>query len=196
MKRKGYGASSISERWYQLVREHVPGEVVWDLGAGNGYYTSLLIQEGASRVIAVDKEQSHDWQVPQDERVTRIRCSFSQVRVPEVQPVAYLSFPSNYPLPGLVDLLKNFRKVIYFGSNLGNTSCGDVSLFEHLSSREVLGSITRFNTTLTVYGPEPRGSSLLLPEEFGALNTLEAMDLEEAEAALTAAGRLLGGYSR
>lgn len=187
----GYGSGSVDERWHQLVREHASGEVVWDLGAGNGAYTGVLLDAGASGVVAVDKERYTKWKGPADARVIRVRGLFAEVGFPAGRAVAFLSFPQNNRLPGLVELLHHFHKVIYFGSNLGGSSCGNVDLFQYLTTREVLGWSAKFNASIITYGPEPRGCDALLPEEWGALNPYEEFHYGEAEAAARSAGRLL-----
>lgn len=156
------------ETWLPIAKNHILNEEVWDLGAGHLCHKStLLLVAGAAKVIAVDKERM-DVKSP---RITRITSLFCDLPPPTGRAVAFLSFPQNNALPGLNDLLKHFEKVIYHGCNLKSTSCGSPSLFKDcLIKREILESHTIQDISTIIYGPNPRTSDEIHPEEWAAIH--------------------------
>jgi hypothetical protein len=170
-----------------LVAPHVQGKVVWDLGAGDLWHSKMLLRRGASWVMAVDK-----WGFTSDDPVfgvTRIEEYFQFVKVPVGGiDVAYLSWPDNLEhLPGLINILEQSRVVVYVGSNMDGTSCGNKELFTHLSSREVLGHIPLARNSMIIYGGVSSTPRELLPEEWAGIYRGRRWTLEEATRAAKSA---------
>lgn len=127
----------------------VRGRVVHDLGAGSGELSDVLIDLGAERVIAIDK----DWRGRQDPHKVEVhRCYFHDFDGPAPD-VAFLSWPVNWHVNGLIALLEKARLVVYLGTNTGGSACGWPGLFEHLLRRTIVVHAPDQRNTLTVYGP-------------------------------------------
>lgn len=161
---------------YALV-PHVRGRVVWDLGAGFLTHAKRLLELGASEVVAVDKEEMPD---PSSPRITRVRSHFTDLVVPDGGiDVAFLAFPQNTTLHGLISILERSQVVVYFGSNTDGTACGDVTLFEHLRGRGVLSHVPGRRGSLVVYGGPCLGMRALVPEEWAALHPERVWSFDE-----------------
>lgn len=65
----------------------LPRAEVLELGCGAGYYTRVLLQEGAAHVWAVDRAQEMLSQLPPDPRITPIEGDAATVRVGRTFPV-------------------------------------------------------------------------------------------------------------
>lgn len=173
---------TVTPEMESTLEPHVRGKEVWDLGAGDLWHSKMLLRHGAARVVAVDK-----WGITSKAPVTGVRFVkeyFQFVEAPaDGIDVAYLSWPINHGhIPGLVDLLKRSRVVVYVGSNLNGGACGNERLFTYLSSREVLGHIPHTRNTMAIYGGGLAGPRQLLPEEWAALSPDRIWTLDEATA--------------
>lgn len=134
-----------------MIGDHVRDQVVWDLGAGPhlGWCSSLL-EWGASQVVAVEKESIR---VTPRSGVVVKNIYFSEVVVPaEGIDVAFLSWPSNRRLQGLIHILVKCRKIIYQGCNYNGCACGEPYLYTYLKGRKVEALVTTSSNTFTVYG--------------------------------------------
>lgn len=173
----------LSDEMMGLLREHVAGAEVWDLGAGILGRSHELVYLGARKVIAIDKER-----MPPASPGTPIetrRALFAEVQPPVGGiDVAFLGWPQNTSLVGLTELLVASRKVIYLGCNTGGTSCGNSSLFTHFYARQVLGHVPHARNSLIVYGGWRTGPRRPLPEEWAALHPEHMWTLEEATEAI------------
>ena len=153
-----------------VVREVVRDMVVWDLGAGPALpYAGRLVQLGATRVVAVDKlEDVLIW--PRHDRVEVRHAMFADVLPPEEGiDVAFVSWPVNRRLPGLVPLLEASRTVVYLGKNSRVEACGSRAMFDHLLRRDVLRELQHARNDLVVYGPVTDLQRPLLREELWGL---------------------------
>jgi len=138
-----------------LLPEHIRGKTVWDLGSGDCLRANKLLKMGAAQVYAVDKEPFAPSRPSRG--LTWVHSLFKDLEVPqEGFQVAWVAWPQNCPLPGLVRLLEAAEVVIYLGCNTGGTSCGNPELFEHFRTREVLAEILVRQNCLTVYGAVTR----------------------------------------
>lgn len=91
-----YGAASNRFPWSWLrawERRSVLGLMgplhraeVLELGCGAGYYTRVLLQEGAARVWAVDRAQEMLRQLPPDPRITTVQGDAASVRLERTFP--------------------------------------------------------------------------------------------------------------
>lgn len=183
-----------------VVRRFVRGRAVHDLGAGDFILSRCLIDLGAARVFAVERQARHSGILEVGapyEAVQVVGAGFRALgkvtrhhrRTGEKLPgafarpeVAFVSWPtpedskftshSDYSLLGYV---RRAKVVIYLGSNLDGTMCGSRKLYEHLGRREVLGHEPARRNTLIVYGRLlPLGRSReLLPEERAGIDTTQ-----------------------
>ena len=182
--RYGFLATGMSE----LIAHCVKGQDVWDLGAGSDLaHTKNMLKLGARSVTAVEKAELYDDTViPRG--ATLIRSYSNSVQLPETGiDVAFLAFPQNTNLPGLVSILEQSRIIIYLGSNTDATACGNMNLYLHFLQRDVLATIPNRRNSLIVYGArsdihaKPRRP---LPEEWAGLHPDEMFSFEEAVAAV------------
>lgn len=174
---KGYG--SLFPEMEALLAKHVRGRTVWDLGAGDLSRSRQLIGLGAQSVVAVDKETMPE---PGTQAILRMRTYFAQIPTQGAIDVAFLGWPQNSQLLGLLELLDTCRKVVYLGSNTNGNACGNARLFEHLLTREVLEHVPHRLNTFIVYGERGTTPRKMLPEEWAALQD-RIWTLEEAQRA-------------
>ena len=163
-----------------LLAPLVARRVVWDLGAGDLTHARLLLDLGAAGVIAVEKEW-HKMPRPNDPRLRPLRMYFSSVELRPIE-VAFLSWPTNHNLPGLLEILGMAEIVVYLGCNIGGSACGFADLYRELATREPLACEEHRRNTLIAYGREPR-TSPMLGEEFAGLTGLWFDTVEDARAA-------------
>jgi hypothetical protein len=141
-------AGRLTDVQRALLRDHVGGEVVHDLGAGACTFSDLIANLGALKVYAIDKGV---WARPESPKVEVIETYFATYTGPDPE-VVFLSWPDNHPLPGLIQLLSKSKKVIYLGKNTDGTMCGWPGLFRHLLTRRILAHAPAEKNSLTVYG--------------------------------------------
>lgn len=173
------------------IQEHVRGQRVMDLGAGDLTWAKNLCWLGAREVIAVDKdprvlqypsipiEPNKDWYMNKDilntsittpHSIKGVYAYFQEVNPDTVPPVVFLSWPQNYYMEGLLPLVERAEKVIYLGTNLDGSECGFPALFEHFLQRRLIEYVPTKKNSLLVLGerlPTPRKPTL---EETGALD--------------------------
>lgn len=129
----------------------VGGKVVWDLGAGN-LGLSILLHRMEAEVTAIDyillPELGHH---KDPEGVVCVGKRYDAV-VPEPIDVAFLSWPTNYRLPGLIPILEQAETVVYLGSNFDGTCCGFSELFKHLRGRKLLKYLSFRRNSMVVVG--------------------------------------------
>lgn len=142
----GYGHLTSAQE--ALLAPFVSGREVWDLGSGDGSWARFLLKLGASSIVAVDKAPLTKEAV----HIHVITALFQDIPPGPID-VAFLSWPSNNNLPGLIELLERARTVIYLGHNFEGTACGNVRLFQHLCGRKLLA-----------YGPDRRNSLVVVGE--------------------------------
>ena len=150
----------------EVLRPLVAGQVVWDLGAGSGEYAIKLLELGASRVVAVEKEYDRWPYLPPE--VEWRRMYFEKLDPAELKDaLVLLAWPPNQPLWGLLGLLANSERVIYLGSNTSGSACGPQHMWDYLTFRTVEAHVPHHRNSLIVYG-ETSGRRPLLGEEVGA----------------------------
>jgi hypothetical protein len=176
----------------ETVKPFIAGQQVWDLGAGSLDYAKHLLCLGAREVFAVDKEGFHPTRY-QGRNITPIERYFADVKVPPGGlAVAWVSWPTNHVLHGLLPLLSAAEVVIYLGSNTGGSACGWPALYDHFHFREVLAHVPHRRNTLAVYGRQLCEAERrpLIGEEVAAL-TGQMMDFEHSEALARKVARLV-----
>lgn len=167
----------ISDAQWQVVRKHVDGLVVHDLGAFRCEHSLKLLALGAASVVAIDKEA-----MPHvDRRVSRVRTLFADYDG-EID-VAFLAWPVNHYDRGLLRLTGAAKKVIYIGKNTDSSMAASPSFFHAMASRRVLAYVPEKPNTLIVYGDllaAPR-KKLRGEEIAGASSYTRSLSFEEAE---------------
>ena len=79
--------------------------------------------------------------------------------------IAFVSWPVNWPSIAWSAFLSQYSDVFYLGSNHSGTCCGDMSLWELLSKREVCEVIPDFAETLIHYISRDRENNAPAPLE-------------------------------
>jgi len=183
----------LTNKMRNAVAPLVKGKTVWDLGAGDLGHARTLLELGAALITAIDKEPTPP---PRDCRIAVLRSYFDKLTVPDAMPieVAFVAWPQNHPMPGLIPLLEASEVVIYLGSNTDGAACAWPPFFEHMLGRELLAHVPRKDNSLIAVGkplPAPRPKT---PEEYAALHermqsfsdlSVQMMTLGEAVEATT-----------
>lgn len=165
-----------------VLRDAVAGEVVHDLGAGDGELADIVAGLGARSVIAVEKEERLCRPSSPKVRVVPVYVEHYVCGLDGPDPeVCLLSWPCNYCWPGLVNLLTKARKIIYRGKNTDGTACGTLTLFDHLLHRKILAHAPDKANSLTVYGAAGERRQPQTGEEYAALHTEHWISYEVAE---------------
>ena len=182
----------LSEDQEKVLAPFVKDKIVHDLGAGFCDLSLRLLELGASRVVAIDKDR-----MPRLEhlagRVAQARATFAEAAgfgspggfsdeearrarsLARTIDVAFLSWPRENKVPGLVELLGRARIVVYLGKNTDMSMCGWPGMFlEALLPRSVLAHAPEQRNTLIVYGPRSNEPRRILGEEAAALAAGEA----------------------
>jgi hypothetical protein len=136
------------------VARLVQGRKVWDLGAGSGQLAAWLCDQGAAAVEAVDRDYAPPRCAP---GLVRPGLSFTAGRFDSWEPafsadVAFLSWPVNWAVSGLVQCLRRVPTCIYVGLNQRVSACGGPDLWSALLCRELLLDIPGKWGNLLVYG--------------------------------------------
>ena len=168
----------------QILLPHIRDQEVWDLGAGDLGWVRWLADNGASKVIAVDKE---DYYGPLPTKVQYLHSCFDKVVIPATGiPVAFLAWPQNgLPRPnqgtwGLDKLIWDAGKIIYLGCNTGGSSCGNPFIFCQFVLRDVLAHVPHRRNTLLIYGDRGAEPRLLHGEEYAAVQG-EELQFEDVQ---------------
>ena len=169
-----------------VIADIVRGMEVYDLGAGDLTYAKRLLQLGADRIVAVDKEGFCPSRF-RGRAIHAVRTYFQDVQVPPGGiEVAWVSWPCNRPLPGLTRLLAASARVIYMGCNTGGSCCGELPLWDHLTRRRILAHVPHMRNSLIVYGdPLPEDERRPLVGEELAYISGEMMSFDRAQATAT-----------
>jgi len=166
---KSYGR--ITPPMFELMRKMVKGKRVFDFGAHDLTLSKELLVLGAEHVVAIDKEVGKR----DTSRITTFDGSFELYLtvMPVIQPedVAFVSWPSNHPLPGLLDCLKPFSTVIYLGKNTDGSSCAWPGFFLEMLHRSLIECIPHHRNTLLVWGKNRKAIKRKpVPEELAGID--------------------------
>lgn len=163
-----------------VLAEHVRGRTVHDLGAGDLVRACELSELGAESVLAFDKmDRRSVRELPGN--VLSFRMSFEQILTEtDLRPIdiAFVAWPANWRLPGLLELLERSRTICYLGINDEFTACGWPDLFSYLSTREVLSEVNHPRNDLLVYGKVLEHRRQLRPEERRGLSAPTAWSFQ------------------
>lgn len=163
----------------EAIAPFVKGKVVYDLGAGT-CEKAVQLQKLGAEVFAFDKAAMA--RVPQG---IKFRQTYFEPLAEEMEAndttvdVAFLSWPQNYTIPGLREILWRSRVVIYLGSNTSGSSCGFPMMWADLVDRKKLTWVEDRRNTLIVYGDQDQFlSEPLLLEEYAGM-TQQFLSYEE-----------------
>lgn len=157
----------------QVVERNVEGQVVVDLGAGDGNLSLELVELGARRVIAVDKNPMPRYL---SEAGAETVCLPFKRLVFLPADVAFLSWPDNHEQKGLLEILERIPVVVYLGKNTDGAACAWPLFFARMLEREVLDYVPAPENTLIVWGPRRVVQRQPLGEELAGLKAYK--DLE------------------
>lgn len=150
-----------------VLSGEVRDQVVYDLGAGSCRLSYRLLELGASKVIAVDRNPDPDPKNHPDQVEYR-RAYFHELD-PITEGLAFVSWPQQY-LQGLVKLVKKAPKLVYLGCNTDYTACAPTEFWEHVTRRELLYHVPHHRNTLLVYGKRTSEQRELVLEEKAGLD--------------------------
>ena len=143
----------IHKDFEEPIRKTVKGKVVLDIGAGDLDLASQLLKLGAKRIVAVDKEIGKT----RSKRIVRygeyLDNFLKRVYGEEGLrwDVAFLSWPSNWHMPGLRELLFFSKKIVVLSKNSDATACGTSGLWRYLQTRELEWAIPNVRNWLHIY---------------------------------------------
>lgn len=172
----------------ELVKPVVFQRRVWDLGSGHRAPMLQTIQRlGAAKAQLVDKDMVIPPLVPQGFGVgvrqhllfRELLQTIKDLKTLESNDVALIAWPPNSGAEGLAELMSWFNHVIYIGCNSGGTACGDVDLWNHLTTREVIHYVPHQKNSLIVYGTADYTRRPLLQEEEWALDHAQSHPFEQ-----------------
>lgn len=178
MKRSSFG--ELTEEMKKVVGSYVKGHMVFDLGAGDLSLSKTLLTLGARKVCAIDKEELHDPRQPIEginffngyfDEFLKLNPNFR----PSPNAVAFLSWPANHKMDGLLEILRRFKTIIYLGCNTGGSSCAWPTFFHTMYMRPVLAHVPYKRNTLIVWGkhdPTHQHRDLCLEEHAGGSHRL------------------------
>lgn len=173
------GFGRLSKAQLQAIKPYVKDCEVHDLGAGDLEVSKKLVGLGASNVVAVDREINFR----QGKRISKVAASFEEFAAdhPGSLSTSLISWPVNWKVSGLVELVARSEVVLYLGSNSSGSACGFCELWEHLSKRTVIEYVPERENTLIIYGRDTLERENL-PEEWAALNQEEMWSFESLHA--------------
>lgn len=139
----------LNEQQRQSLRKHVTGKHVHDLGAGSGALSLDIVNLGAAKVTAIDKHEIF----VEHPRIETVQAFFHELA--DLRPqVAFLSWPSNYSQPMLLQICRQAEVIIYLGKNTEGTACGSAELFREFLRRKILSyDDDRANTLIALGDP-------------------------------------------
>lgn len=149
----------------EALKPFLHGRAVTDLGCGDGGWAKYILEEGATRVVAVDKDdfirKPHWWR---GRPVQLVRQHFADFK--NAVDVAFVSWPVNSynAAIGLIGIIDRADTVIYLGSNVEGNNCGSPQFFENLLHRELLAYEPDRRSTLIVYGKKLPVDQKRLPQ--------------------------------
>jgi hypothetical protein len=153
----------------ETIAKIVRGQVVIDLGCGDGGWAKFICGCGPKKVIALDKQVPQHKSDPPDQIVWTEKLFEDYLADgPEHYDIAFLSWPVNRRIPALQVLVDRAKIVIYLGKNTDGTSCGWAGLFDALSQRAVRFYEPRRANTLIVYGEKTSDARQPFGEEIAA----------------------------
>jgi hypothetical protein len=146
--------ASFNPAQREAIAQHVRAKIVHDLGAGDLILSRELLDLGARRVYAIDKEDKPSIK-PWPRGLHYKQEYFHNLSQTKMDTI-FLSWPINHET-NLVPLIRGAGTLIYLGCNTGGTACGTPGLFLAMVSRKLLA-----------YVPDPRNSLIIVGESLRA----------------------------
>lgn len=175
--RRSFGSYiALSDEQMSVLRRHIQGCPMWDLGCGIGLGSSLLLDAGATSVDMVDPifERAEGRGLAAGIEALfagRMRTHAKRFEdvVGEHIPNCLTSWPENTSrFAALTTIVKRVPGVVvYVGKNYDGMCCGRVDFWEEVSQREILAMVPEYRNTLIVYGPKRVKRNLVFEEHSG-----------------------------
>lgn len=143
---------------YDTLVRYIRGQTVYDLGCGDGDLAIFCAKNGASKVVAIDKDVT-ELKLREEARLLPKlevrRGNFFDLKDP--MPIALFSWPCNRPHYNYdyVRLLNLANKMIIIAKNTDTTCCGNPEMWQWLTSRKLLKYVPDKKNTLFVYKNDP-----------------------------------------
>ena len=177
----------ITREQCELLRKHVAGKRVEELGAGNGELSMLMAELGAESVTMIERKFRANFQLPfflkgkehwriQTDSITAIQTTFEkyvgEAFVGEPPEVVVTRWPVNVADMYMCLLTARANAaLIYIGSNTNNNASGGPDFWFQCRNRALLDYLPAFDNTMIVY----KGffdSMPFVPGRIGALRRL------------------------
>jgi hypothetical protein len=147
-----------TDKQLSAIAEVVTDRHVHDLGAGDCHLAVLLLLECNARTVTVvdyvlprdGRRRALEYMLPGD--LIFVDAMFEKYVLSKPIDVAFLSWPPNRFVPGLLDLVASARTIIYLGSNADCSACGGLDLLQYFLSRELQRFIPDRQSSLLVLG--------------------------------------------
>jgi len=179
----------LNSKQITILKAHVYGREVHDLGCGDLVLSRALLELGADRIVAIDRFRNENFPKRLHPKISFVHSEFRSY-TGWVIDVAFVSWPVNALEDGaLLRLVERARTVIYLGKNTDGVVCGPSAFFDHMVRRELLSSVPDQKNSLIVVGnplDRPRAPT---GDEWAALNIGQLMTFDEAEKAAIEIGR-------
>lgn len=151
------------------LRGNVRGHKVYDLGAGSCHLSRILLDLGASEVVAIDRNPKPD-DLPYLPNLSYQQAYFHELD-PITDGIVFLSWPQQY-VQGLVRLVRQAPTLVYLGCNTDMSACAPTKFWEYIQWRSIKHHVPHKHNTLLVYGDELGPRELVLEEIAGKDRTL------------------------
>lgn len=155
MNESAYG--KLTTAMEHAIDSYVKGKRVFDMGAGDMTHSKQLLKMGAMDVIAIDSNFAG--QKSPDKRIKQFEGNFfGYLTDGEYKSyghcVAFISWPANHKMDGLLELLQPFKTIIYLGKNTDGSACAWPGFFREMMLRPVIEHVPFKRNTLIVWGEQ------------------------------------------
>lgn len=153
MEESAYG--KLTTAMQHAMDSYVKDRRVFDFGAGDMTHAQAMLKMGAMDVVAIEKNFAG--QKSPDKRIKQFEGTFLDY----IQRgndfsfehcTAFISWPANHKLDGLLDLLEKFRVIMYLGKNTDGSACAWPGFFHQMYLRPVLEHVPHRRNTLIIWG--------------------------------------------
>ena len=159
----------IAKEFEKPLKEAIKGKTVLDLGAGDLEIAKALLELGAKHIVAVDRDGFGRKYHP---KIDTHHMYFDQFMTMKKRPkwdVLFMSWPCNWDLPGVQQLLDVSKKIIIISKCTDGSMCGTPKLWRYLSELEVVWCIPHPKNVLTIYNNKTVEKRPLTGEEHAGI---------------------------
>jgi len=150
VKNPGFSRMTIAQA--KALRRYVTGVTVVDLGGGEGHQALSLIRLGAKSVTLIDE---YRYKFLKHLKLRVVKKTFNDAfKAQKHYGLAFISWPLNKTMPGLLDFIDQAPVVAYLGKNTDGTACGWHEFWVHLAKRELITEVRDRANTLLIYGQD------------------------------------------